>query len=132
MGLIRYSCGHISGPGEPIPTKFGLWMFFIMLRRDMISKTMKCKICFLMTSHFGTLLVSLYYICSDLIVQPMRLNHLNCSVVSTLVLELGFGCHSELKITSAGISHCLHLILEVFNKVKKRFDEELILYSCVY
>ena len=27
MGLIRYSCGHISGPHEPIPTKFGLWMF---------------------------------------------------------------------------------------------------------
>ena len=42
MGLSRYSCGHISGPHEPIPTKFGLWMFFIMLHRDMVSKTLKC------------------------------------------------------------------------------------------
>ena len=25
MGLITYSCGHISSPHEPIPTKFGLW-----------------------------------------------------------------------------------------------------------
>ena len=31
MGLIRYSCGHILGPHEPIPTQIGLWMFFIML-----------------------------------------------------------------------------------------------------
>ena len=27
MGL-RYSCGHISGPHEPIPTQFGLWIVF--------------------------------------------------------------------------------------------------------
>ena len=27
MGLIRYSCGHISCPHELIPTRFGLWMF---------------------------------------------------------------------------------------------------------
>ena len=27
MGLIRYSCGLISGPQEPIPTKFGLRVF---------------------------------------------------------------------------------------------------------
>ena len=43
MGLSRCSCGHISGPHEPIPTKFWLWMFFIMLHRDMVSKTLKCK-----------------------------------------------------------------------------------------
>ena len=43
MGLSRYSYRHISGPHEPIPTKFGLWMFFIMLHRDMVSKTLKCK-----------------------------------------------------------------------------------------
>ena len=30
MGLILYSCGHILGPHEPIPTKFGVWRFFIM------------------------------------------------------------------------------------------------------
>ena len=24
MGLIRYLCGHISGPHKPIPTKFWL------------------------------------------------------------------------------------------------------------
>ena len=42
-GRIRYSCGHISGPHEPIPTKFGLWMFFIMLHRYMVSKTLKCN-----------------------------------------------------------------------------------------
>ena len=43
MGLIRYSCGHISGPHESIPTKFGLWIFFIMIHRYMVSKTLKCK-----------------------------------------------------------------------------------------
>ena len=43
MGLIRYSCGHISGPHEPIPTQFGLWMFVIMLHRYMVSKTLKSK-----------------------------------------------------------------------------------------
>ena len=43
MGLIRYSCGHISGPHEPIPTQFGLWMFFIMLHRYMVSKILKSK-----------------------------------------------------------------------------------------
>ena len=43
MGLIRYSRSHISGPYEPIPTKFGLWMFFIMLHWYMLSKTLKCK-----------------------------------------------------------------------------------------
>ena len=31
MEQIMYSCGHISVPHELIPTKFGLWMFFIML-----------------------------------------------------------------------------------------------------
>ena len=35
----RYSCGHISGPHKPIPTKCWLWMFFIMLHRYMVSKT---------------------------------------------------------------------------------------------
>ena len=32
MGLIVvwYSCGHISALREPIPTKFGLWMYLIM------------------------------------------------------------------------------------------------------
>ena len=35
MGLIRYSCGHIFGHHEPIPTKFGVWRFFIMLYRNM-------------------------------------------------------------------------------------------------
>ena len=43
MGLIRYSCSHISWPHEPIPIKFWLWMFFIMLHRCMVSKTLKCK-----------------------------------------------------------------------------------------
>ena len=28
MGLIRYSCGHISGHHEPIHVKFGVWGFF--------------------------------------------------------------------------------------------------------
>ena len=26
MGLIRYSCGHILGPHEPIHVKIGLWV----------------------------------------------------------------------------------------------------------
>ena len=46
-GLIRYSCGHISVPHEPIPTKFGQWRFFIMLHRyngiQKHIKTLKCK-----------------------------------------------------------------------------------------
>ena len=42
-GANRYSCGHISGPHEPIPTKFGLWMFFIILHWYLVSKTLKCK-----------------------------------------------------------------------------------------
>ena len=29
MGLITYSCGHISGPHKPIHVKFGVWGFFI-------------------------------------------------------------------------------------------------------
>ena len=28
MGLIMYSCGHISGYHEPIHVKFGVWGFF--------------------------------------------------------------------------------------------------------
>ena len=43
MGLIRYSCSNISGPHEPILTQFGLLMFFIMLHRYMVSKTLKSK-----------------------------------------------------------------------------------------
>ena len=30
IGLIRYSCGHISGLHEPIHVKFDVWGFFIM------------------------------------------------------------------------------------------------------
>ena len=30
VGLIRYSCGHISGHHEPNHVKFGVWGFFIM------------------------------------------------------------------------------------------------------
>ena len=56
IGLIRYSCGHISGHHESIPTKFALWMFFIMLHRYIVSKTRKCKIKKLWRHHFGTLL----------------------------------------------------------------------------
>ena len=56
MGLIRYSCGHISGPHEPIPTKFGLWMFFIMLHRYMVSRTLKCK------KNFCDVITSVLYI----------------------------------------------------------------------
>ena len=55
MGLIRYSCSRISVPHEPIPTKFGLWMFFIMLHRYMVSKMLKCKKSFLWRHHFCTL-----------------------------------------------------------------------------
>ena len=50
MGLIRYSCGHMLGPYEPISTQFGLWRFFIML-----FKTLKCKKSFLWRHHFDTL-----------------------------------------------------------------------------
>ena len=62
MGLIRYSCGHISGPHEPIRVKFGVWRFFIILYRNMVMKMLKCKQKILMTSHFGTLLKYTYSI----------------------------------------------------------------------
>ena len=55
MGLIRYSCGHISGPHEPLSTKFVLWRFFIMLYRYMVFQTLKCKKSCLLCHHFGTL-----------------------------------------------------------------------------
>ena len=53
MGLITYSCGHNSGPREPIHVKFGLRGFFIMSYL-MVMKMLKCKDENL-TSHFGTL-----------------------------------------------------------------------------
>ena len=30
VGLIRYTCSHISGPHEPIHVKLGVWLFFII------------------------------------------------------------------------------------------------------
>ena len=53
MGLIRYSCGHILGPHELIPTKFGLYMLFIMLHWYMVfknSEMQKQDICDIITS----------------------------------------------------------------------------------
>ena len=35
------SCGHILGHHEPIPTKYGVRRFFIMLYRNMKKKIMK-------------------------------------------------------------------------------------------
>ena len=55
QGLITYSCRHISGPGEPIHVKFGVWGFFIILFWNMVMKMLKYKNENLMTSHFGTL-----------------------------------------------------------------------------
>ena len=43
MGLIRYSCGHISGHHEPIHVKFGVWGIFIMFYWNMLMKMLKCK-----------------------------------------------------------------------------------------
>ena len=40
----------ISQAHELIPTKFELWMFFIMLHRYMVFKTLKCKKVFVMPS----------------------------------------------------------------------------------
>ena len=42
MGLIRYSCGHISGHHEPIHVN-GDWWFFIMFYWNMVMKMLKCK-----------------------------------------------------------------------------------------
>ena len=53
MGLIRYSCGHISGHHEPIHVKFGVWGFFIMFYWNMVMKMLKCKKENLTTSHFS-------------------------------------------------------------------------------
>ena len=55
MGLIRYSCGHISDHHEPIHIKFGVWGFFIMFYWNIVMKMLKCKKENLMTSHFSTL-----------------------------------------------------------------------------
>ena len=45
MGLIRYSCGHISGHHEPFHVKFGVWGFFIMFYWNIVMKMLKCKKC---------------------------------------------------------------------------------------
>ena len=58
MGVIRYSCGHISGYHEPIHVKFGVWGFFIMFYWNIVMKMLKCKKENLMTSHFSTLFSS--------------------------------------------------------------------------
>ena len=50
MGLISYSCGHISGHHEPIPTKFGVWRFFSCSTEIWRKKSWKCWKVFLMTS----------------------------------------------------------------------------------
>ena len=55
MGLIRYSCGQISGHHEPIHVKFGVWGLFIMFYWNIVMKMLKCKKENLMTSHFSTL-----------------------------------------------------------------------------
>ena len=76
-GLIRYSCSHISGSHEPIPTKFGLWMFFIMLHRYIISKTLKCE-SFLWRHHFCTLLFLQPFSCLYLWNQLTNFNEFCC------------------------------------------------------
>ena len=47
MGLIRYTCGHISGHHEPnscqIHVKFGVWGFSITFYWNMVMKMLKCK-----------------------------------------------------------------------------------------
>ena len=55
MGLIRYSCGHISGYHEPIHVNFFVWGFLIMFFWNIVMKMLKCKKENLMTSHFSTL-----------------------------------------------------------------------------
>ena len=84
MGLMLYSCGHILGPHEPIPTKFGVWRFFIMLYRTMKTKSWKCWKIFLMTSHFGALYPHSNSLMSDLSSQEQlspeqRLNFILCN-----------------------------------------------------
>ena len=67
MGLTGYSCDHISGPHEPIITKFGLWRFFIMLYRYMVMKKLKSKnaFCDVITSvlYFTTAYISIQMRC---------------------------------------------------------------------
>ena len=55
MRVIRYSCGHISGPHKPIHVKFGVCGFFIIFYWNIVMKMVKCKIEKLMTSYFGAL-----------------------------------------------------------------------------
>ena len=54
-GLIKYSCGHISGHHEPIHVKFGVRGFFIIFYWNMVMKMLKCTNENLKTSHLGTL-----------------------------------------------------------------------------
>ena len=56
MGLIRYSCGHISSHHEQSHVKFGVWGFFIMFYWNIVMKMLKWKNKNLMMSHFSTLL----------------------------------------------------------------------------
>ena len=55
MGLIRYSCGHISSHHKPSHVKFVVWGFFIMFYWNFVMKMLKCKKENLMTSHFSPL-----------------------------------------------------------------------------
>ena len=54
MGLIRYSCGHISGPNVSILVKFGVRVFhYVLLKYGDENAEMQNDN--LMTSHFGSL-----------------------------------------------------------------------------
>ena len=86
MGLIRYSCGHISGPHEPIPIQFGLWMFFIMLHRYMHLDPKKV---FLWRHRFSTLLKSLI----SLILLTRIIDYLGDHVINLVCLYTSCNYH---------------------------------------
>ena len=91
MGLIRYSCGHILGHHEPIPTKFGVWRFFIMLY-EIWAKIMKMlKKYFWWRHHVGTLfwiwMDIMFEICSFSPWGPLW-GHINQMIWTILNFEL--------------------------------------------
>ena len=93
--------GHILGPNEPIPTKFGLWMFFIMLHRYMVSKTLKCKKVFVTSSL-------LYSIASMNISEQIWIK--NKKKKKIVVSPMWVGTHAWLRVThgifSAFVTDC--------------------------
>ena len=113
MGLILYSCGHILGHHEPIPTKFVVWRFFIMLYRNMEKKSWKCW-----KNIFDDIITLVHYMLqveveySRKISNPLPILHITfkgkgenglldqISILSIMEIKM---CMSEVKVTAMSL-----------------------------